>query len=292
MDKSNLNRIEDTFLFNRNPIIDKFDNYSKNKSFYKEINKYGYKLFSLSTSTINLFKKYGPENIPKNLKKYGMETAAVVKDVNFSSNKRSKPNSFSRRKKAKELSYDETRKAATFFRIEYIKDQMKDEDLYDLVISATKDIKVIGDLNKWFDSDISNKSDTDSNYLFITLNFLMSIPFEPLVKGKDGIQGFHTDYHIFKKLNEDGSQNEYYEKNYPLSVIIALQDNSYFRFLSNSHNQYDDNGKPNAAEYNCKILELSIGQLIIFHPNLIHSGNNICDIYIYHKYEILYISLK
>lgn len=270
MDKDNTN------LWNRNPIIDKFVNYSKKRSLYKEINKYGYKLFSLSKSTINLMNTYGSENIPKNLKEYGIKVAAVVKEVNFNTIKKRKSSYFTKRKQPKELSYDNTRMASTFFRIKHIKDEMKDIALYDLVVAATNDMKEISDLNGWF-----SNSDNDDNIFQMTLNFLMSTPCDPLVKAKDGIQGFHTDYNILKKLNDDGTLNNYYSENYPLSVIIALQDKSYFRFLCNSHNQYDDNGRPNAALFHCKILELSIGQLIIFHPNLIHSGDIYNIYYIY-----------
>ena len=250
----------ENLLFDQNPTLDRIENYSKTKSIYKELNKYGYKLFSLSLVTINLIKDYGPENIYSKLKDLQVKIDEVIKNVNFSSE--TKPDT-----------YDSTRKAVIFYRIIELK--QLDSKLYDIVIAATNDIKNISELSDWFgENDPANDTEEDNlkKYLFITLTFLISFACEPAVKKKDGIQGFHSDYNIIKKVNDDGSENEYYQKNYPLSVIIALEDKTFFRLLCNSHNQYDDNGLPNGSSYNCKLLELSQGQIIIFHPNLIHSG--------------------
>ena len=208
------------------PVINKFEEFSKNKSLYKEINKYGYKLFSLSLDTINLINVYGPQNISVKLHESDAKVSEVIKNVDFNN---------------ESDIYDKTRMAATFYRIEELK--KVDILLYDIVISAANDIKTVSELEKWFNSDPSNVKWLKC--LFITLNFLISTPCNPKKKKKDGIQGFHSDYPIMKKLNDDGSNNEYYKNNYPLSVIIALQDDTYFRFLSNSHNQFDNNGETN-----------------------------------------------
>jgi hypothetical protein len=245
-------RKKDIGIKNLAPIIESFTKFSKGKSLYKEINKYGYKLFSLSSNTINLIKTYGPENIRSNLEEKGIKVPEVIKNVGF--------------KKDSAAVYDKTRRSAMFYRIEELKEV--DISLYDIVMSIMNEIKEMAELHKWFEpSNIWNE------ILFITLSFLISIPCDPTVKNKDGIQGFHIDYPVIKKENDDGTKNEYYESNYPLSVVIALQDDTFFRLLSNSHKQYDNNGFPNAASYNCKVLKLSMCQLIIFHPNLIHSGN-------------------
>jgi hypothetical protein len=247
-------------ITNSNPIITSFTDFSKNKSLYLEINKYGYKIFTLSSVTIDLINNYGPQNIPTKLSDAEIPLPEVMKDFNF---------------KTDSPIYDKTRKAATFFRIDYLKDI--DSDLYNIVMCTCKELMEITDLSKWFnikDSDIWNE------YLHITLNFLISIACKSTVKIEDGIQAFHSDYPIIKKINNDGTTNEYYESNYPLSVIIALQNDSRFRFLCNSHRQYNENGEPNATSYHSKLLTLQQGQLIIFHPNLLHSGNIYLYIYI------------
>ena len=248
-----------------NPVINKRSEFSIKKSLYKEINKYGYKLFELSSLTMNLIKNYGVENIFINLQKANVKIAEVVKDVDFN------------KLEGSNVIYDKTRKSAVFFRIDDLK--KIDVELYNIVISANNDLKEISDLCKWFHSKPT--SDVWKECLFITLSFLMSTPCNGKIKNENGIQGLHSDYPFISRYKEDESENEYFESNYPLSVLIALQDNSFFRFLCNSHNQYDRNGKPNATSYNCKVLKLKPGQFIIFHPNLIHSGNHYIYIYIY-----------
>ena len=143
---------------NSNPIISRFTEYSKNKSLYQAINKYGYKIFSLSSVTIDLINNYGPQNIPINLQKAGVNLPEVVKDVDFKNDSGSN------------IIYDKTRKAATFYRIDYLKNV--DSELYNIVISITDELMEIADLSKWF----KNASDILKECLFITLNFLISIP--------------------------------------------------------------------------------------------------------------------
>ena len=261
MGKRRRNKNKFSGIINSNPIISRFTDFSKNRSLYKEINKHGYKIFTLSSVTIDLINNYGPKKIPTNLQKARIDLPDVVKDVDF---KNGNP------------IYDKTRKAGTFYRIDHLK--KIDSELYNIVICTTNELMEIRDLSKW--SKNNENSDIWNECLHITLNFLISIPCESKIKIENGIQGFHSDYPIIMKKNNDGSNNEYFESNYPLSVIIALQNNSHFRFLCNSHNQYNENGVPNATSYYSKLLTLQQGQLIIFHPNLIHLGN-IIYIYIY-----------
>jgi len=238
------------------PIIDDINNFKGCKSLYKEINQQGYKLFSLSLNTINLIKLYGPENISKNLELLNIIPAEVIKGVNFNN---IKGNSF----------YDKTRKALTFYRIAEL--EKLDLPLYTVIVAISNDIKKISELNKWFSNDFD---DMWNMCLFITMNFLISTKCSPNVKSQNnGVQDYHIDFPVIQKFKEDGiTKNEYYDINYPLSVIIALEDNTYFRFLCQSHNKYDDNNEPNKDFYNSKLLNLSAGNIIIFHPNLIHSG--------------------
>jgi len=242
------------------PIIDNIINFKDRKTFYPEINLHGYKLFSLSSSTKDLIKQYGPENISKNLMLLDIKSQEVIKNVNFNASKNSKD------------FYDKTRKAATFYRIDEL--EKLDLALYTLVVTITNDIKIIADLNNWFPTDIVDICNT---CLYITLNFLMSSPCNPNINStNNGIQGFHIDFPVIKKLKEDGvTKNEYYDNNYPLSVIIALEDNTYFRFLCQSHKYFDNNDLPNKDIYNIKLINLLAGTIIIFHPNLLHSGKTL-----------------
>jgi hypothetical protein len=271
MGKRRRNKNKFSGVINSNPIIHSFKRF-KNRSLYKYINTHGYKIFTLSSVTIDLINNYGPENIPTKLRNAGINLPDVVKDVDFKNGK---------------TIYDKTRKAATFYRIDHLK--IIDFELYNIVICITNELMKIRDLSKWSKNE---DSDIWKECLHITLNFLISIPYKSKINIENGIQGFHSDYPIIKKINNDGTLNEYFESNYPLSVIIALQNDSHFRFLCNSHNQYNENGEPNATSYYSKLLTLQQGQLIIFHPNLIHSGNiffNIYIIIIYCNGDILFI---
>jgi hypothetical protein len=264
MGKRRRNKNKFLGIINSNPIISRFKRFSKNRSLYKLINTYGYKIFTLSSVTIDMINNYGSQNIPTKLRNAGINLPDVVKDVDF---------------KNGSTIYDKTRKAATFYRIDHLK--IIDSELYNIVICITNELMEIRDLSKWSKNE---DSDIWKECLHITLSFLISIPCQSKIKIENGIQGFHSDYPIIKKINNDGTLNEYFESNYPLSVIIALQNDSHFRFLCNSHNQYNENGEPNATSYYSKLLTLQQGQLIIFHPNLIHSGN----IYLYiYKYIII-----
>jgi ectoine hydroxylase-related dioxygenase (phytanoyl-CoA dioxygenase family) len=76
-------------------------------------------------------------------------------------------------------------------------------------------------------------------------------------------QNLHIDYKemTIKHLTEN---------KYPLSVIIALEDNTVLRILTKSHKLFDaTQDQKEVAEV---IMNLKKGQIFIFHPNLIHSG--------------------
>ena len=112
---------------------------------YKEINKHGYKIFTLSSVTIDLINNYGPKKIPTNLQKARIDLPDVVKDVDF---KNGNP------------IYDKTRKAGTFYRIDHLK--KIDSELYNIVICTTNELMEIRDLSKW--SKNNENSDYKANY--------------------------------------------------------------------------------------------------------------------------------
>jgi hypothetical protein len=102
----------------------------------------------------------------------------------------------------------------------------------------------------------SETSDFNPNYN--NKNYSEAITILYSLKSSSDIQGLHTDY---------DTKIEIGEKNYPLSCIFALQDNTHFRYLSKSHKLNNGGGK--MLE---KLITLNFGQFILFHPFLIHSG--------------------
>jgi ectoine hydroxylase-related dioxygenase (phytanoyl-CoA dioxygenase family) len=77
------------------------------------------------------------------------------------------------------------------------------------------------------------------------------------------IQNLHMDFKRFsKKIISD--------KKFPLSVLIALEEDTVLRVLLNSH-KLSKNCTLKTLEV---LLNLKKGQILIFHPNLVHSGWN------------------
>ena len=123
-------------LFNDDPKIDEIKNFTKQELLYKQITRYGYKLFTLTSTTIKLIEEYGPSNISQNLTTaLKKEPREVIKNVNF---KNPKKNDL----------YDKTRKAFTFYRIKNL--GSVDPKLFAIVEAAVNDLRTIADLHKWY----------------------------------------------------------------------------------------------------------------------------------------------
>jgi hypothetical protein len=127
-----------------------------------------------------------------------------------------------------------------------------------------------------FDSKLDNIFKTIKNYIFNSVKNLddsinhvsgsiINSNVNPDFNKDDmttfDIQKLHMDFKRF-------SFNILSDKNFPMSVLIALEDNTDFRVLLNSHKMLT-NKEIKTYEI---ILRLMKGQVLIFHPNLVHSG--------------------
>lgn len=137
--------------------------------------------------------------------------------------------------------YSKIRYSTFFIDIDSIKEALGDKhhNLVKIILSLQSDLSRIFDIR-------NNK------------NYAEAITILYSLKSSSDIQGLHTDY---------DTKIEIGEKNYPLSCIFALQDNTHFRYLSKSHKLNNGGGK--MLE---KLITLNFGQFILFHPFLIHSG--------------------
>lgn len=233
---------------------DDINKYKNKNSLYNIINKNGYRVFSISKETTDLIKNY---YIKKNTNDIKTSSDAIKKYL-LHKTKGGLPGVVESYR-GKFPTYGNTRYHSTFYNYERMKEKCGVDSKLTIIAGKIKqEIQQIGDLKDW-------EMDLDT----ITLNFLISYCNKLLLKNDEfgTTQDFHTDY---KYLSDD---DEHKNNNYPLSIIVAFQNETYFRFLCKSHLKFLPNGYPNPDEiYHEKLLELNEGQFIIFHPNLIHSG--------------------
>lgn len=146
----------------------------------------------------------------------------------------------------KEDTYSEFRWSKFFIDINAIKEILSDDHpLINIILSLQNDLLQLYDIKN------------NENYAF-AITILYSL------KSSKDVQDFHTDFK---------GQEKTFQRNYPMSCIFALQDNTHFRYLCGSHIYdgllFEDSINKKMIE---KVITLSFGQFIIFHPYLIHSG--------------------
>jgi len=205
------------------------------ESFYNEINDKGYIVVDLAEDTKQLIETYGIDNL-KNDFKMNKHSSYITKGPG----------------KNNELIESKYRKGIEFYESKDIENKF----------NAKMDI-IFKSIHNFFLSSIEN---LNNNITHITSSIIHSDPVpENEFQNHDDAQTLHTD---FKKL----SLKQIISKEFPLSVIIALEDNTVIRILLKSHMIFNDKtGKVETKEI---ILTLNKGQVFIFHPNLVHGGWN------------------
>lgn len=202
------------------------------ESLYNEIIKTGYVIFDLSEETNKLLNDYGVENLRND----------------FHSNKDVLPVTKGPEKNGN-LINSKYRKSIDFYENKHV------ESKFNLKLSY-----ILQSIETFLMSSFEN---LNSNITNITSSILNSdaIPLDNDLY--DDAQVLHTDYKIM-------TAKQISLKEFPLSVLIALEDDTVIRILLNSHNIFID--KTHTLEFTEVLLSLKKGQIFIFHPNLIHGG--------------------
>ena len=220
-----------------------FDYQKKSKALYNSIDRTGYRVFSLSEKTKLLLQKHDTKKI-KNILILKQHFKKLIHRYDY---------------KKDEVEYSSCRYHATWHTLELFKSEFENfPEIINIVESILDDIKTIFDLKDW---------------LSITINFLISYSKRNNKKTGSDKQEFHMDYKLIEK---DSIFKKKGEQSYPFSIIVTLEEFSYFRLLCNSHKIIEEAADLtiDSSTFHEKILKLEFGQFIIFHPNLIHSGFN------------------
>ena len=209
--------------------------YKNKNDVYKEINEHGYIVFQLSEEIDKQINDYGIENMRNDFNNKNSHSQYLTK-------------MYGDNNKPIICKYS---KAIEFFESKNIGEQFNE-----------KMDEIFKSIHNFLINSIENLN--ENHITNITSSIINSIPIPP--DEKDFYitsQNLHIDYK--EMSNKDLSENKY-----PLSVIIALEDNTVLRILPKSHKLFDvSQDQKEVAEV---ILNLKKGQVFIFHPNLIHSG--------------------
>ena len=203
--------------------------------FYNEINEKGYIIVDLSNDTKQLIETYGIEHLRNDF--------IINKDSSYITKGPGKNNKLIKSKYRKGIEFYESKNIEAKF-----------NKKLDTIFKS---------IHSFLMCSIENLI---NNITHITSSIINSDPVpENEFNDHDDAQVLHTD---FKKLSE----KDLSAKDFPLSVIIALEDNTVIRILLKSHKLFND--KTDEIETTEIILTLSKGQMFIFHPNLVHGGWN------------------
>lgn len=217
-------------------------------SLFKRLHKNGFVIFDMSLETKSLIKEYGTSNIYKVLQNKKLWSRVVKGQENNSD--------------VKDAEFSNIRWSKFFIDISSLKEEFGDgHPILQIILSLQSDLKRL--------FDIKNNE-----------NYSEAITILYSIRSSIDVQGYHVDF--------DPDIIEMPEKNYPLSCIFALENDTYFRYLCGSHKHhgriFDDFIHTGEKPMMEKIISLKFGQFIIFHPFLIHSGwffKNRCNLRIH-----------
>jgi ectoine hydroxylase-related dioxygenase (phytanoyl-CoA dioxygenase family) len=226
----------DRFILQAKRISKDIKQYKNKEDFYNEINDVGYVIFNL------------PDDIDKQINDYGIENLRN----DFNNNKNSFPITKMPGRSEKYNIDSKYTKAIDFFESKNIEEKFN-KKLSDIFKS----------IHNMLMTSIENLNDNITN---ISSSILNSTPVSTNDDFNDAAQHLHSDYKIFSK-------KQIISNNFPLAVMVALEDETAIRILLKSHKLFVNN-KGDDIKLLEVILNLKKSQILIFHPNLIHSGWN------------------